>query len=429
MTQKTNKLLLISILAITISSVNQWSDLPIGNTFFWWIINSIIIFSFFRSKNKYYDHSNDSNITTLKWYIFWNLICIIRGCFVADNYWEWKNLIGTSLVMMLPLSIYVSTNPNLVQNITSFWLKYALPLFVLMFPFLQGEAIGRYLIPVSFILLFLPCFTTKWKIFLLLIALFVITSYLGARSNIIKFGVTILIGLLYYFRKLISVKLINFLRLILLLLPFIAVMLAVANVFNIFQIGDYLSGDYSTTTTVNGQSDDENLIVDTRTFLYLDVINSAQKYNYSWFGRTPARGNESSFFEFSVANDNTYPSNERYSNEVSILNIFTWTGLVGVILYFFVFFHSSYLAIKKSKNNFMPLIGLYVAFRWCYAWVEDFNRIDLSNLYLWITIGICYSKAFREKTDQEIKNWANGIVNFSARKLYLKQNKIATGNG
>lgn len=77
----------------------------------------------------------------------------------------------------------------------------------------------------------------------------------------------------------------------------------------------------------------------------------------------------------------------------------------------------------------MPLIGLYVAFRWCYAWVEDFNRIDLSNLYLWITIGICYSKAFREKTDQEIKNWANGIVNFSARKLYLKQNKIATGNG
>ncbi|MBS1751527.1 MAG: hypothetical protein JST63_16615 [Bacteroidetes bacterium] len=348
---------------------------------------------------------------------------------MADNYWEWKNLIGTSLVMMLPLSIYVSTNPNLVQKITSFWLKYALPLFVLIFPFLQGEAIGRYLIPVSFILLFLPCFTTKWKIFLLLIALFVITSYLGARSNIIKFGVTILIGLLYYLRKFISVKLINFLRFILLLLPLIAVMLAVANVFNIFQIGDYLSGDYSTTTTVNGQSDDENLIVDTRTFLYLDVINSAQKYNYSWFGRTPARGNESTFFEFSVANDYTYPSNERYSNEVSILNIFTWTGLVGVILYFFVFFHSSYLAIKKSKNNFMPLIGLYVAFRWCYSWVEDFNRIDLSNLYLWITIGICYSKAFREKTDQEIKNWANGIVNFSARKLYLKQNKIATGNG
>jgi len=428
MTLNTDKLLNISVLAITISSVNQWSDLPLGSTSFWWIINGIILYSFFRSRKLFYDKSNEIYLKTLRWYLYWNVICIIRGCFVADNYWEWKSLIGTSLVMLLPVSINISTNAERVQRITSFWLKYALPFFVIIFPFLQGEAIGRYLIPISFLLLFLPCFSRRWKIALLLITVFVIVSYLGARSNVIKFGVPIAISILYYFRRFFSVKALNIIRLVLLILPFVTLILAALGIFNIFKIGDYLSNDYSTNVIVNGQRTEESLMTDTRTPLYIDVINSALKYDYVWFGRTPARGNETTLFDFFLPDDNTYPTTERFSNEVSILNIFTWTGLIGVVLYFFVFYQCSYLAIKRSKNSFMPFIGLYIAFRWCYAWVEDFNRIDLSNLYLWIIIGMCYSRSFLDISDQYITLWANGILKKSARKLYIHRKKIASGN-
>lgn len=428
MTINTDKLLTISVLAITISSVNQWSDLPLGNTFFWWVINGIILNSFFRARKIFYDKSNDTYIKTLRWYLYWNIICIIRGCFVADGYWEWKNLVGTSLVMLLPLSINVFSNAEMVQRITSFWLKYGLLLFIIIAPFLEGEAIGRYLIPISFLLLFLPCFSMRWKITLILITIFVIVSYLGARSNVIKFGVPVLISTLYYFRRFISIKALNIVRLILLVLPFTALILAGSGIFNIFKIGEYTTNDYNTNVIVNGQQTEESLMTDTRTALYVDVITSALKYDYVWFGRTPARGNETTIFDFFLPDDDTYPTTERYSNEVSILNIFTWTGLVGVLLYFFVFYQCSYLAIKKSKNSFMPLIGVYIAFRWSYAWVEDFNRIDLSNLYLWITIGMCYSISFREMSDQDIKLWVNGFLKQSARKLYIHRKKIVSEN-
>ena len=37
-----------------------------------------------------------------------------------------------------------------------------------------------------------------------------------------------------------------------------------------------------------------------------------------------------------------------------------------------IFWRASYLAITKSKNIFIPIIGIYIAFRWMFAWIEDF---------------------------------------------------------
>ena len=115
---------------------------------------------------------------------------------------------------------------------------------------------------------------------------------------------------------------------------------------------------------------------------------------------------------------------ERFSNEVSVLNVFTWTGLIGVLLYFLVFFRASYLAVNKSNNIYMKIVGLYVAFRWAYAWVEDFNRFDLSNLFLWIMIGMCFSNSFRAMNNLEVKFWVRGV--FEKRYVYTgwKLNQI-----
>lgn len=85
--------------------------------------------------------------------------------------------------------------------------------------------------------------------------------------------------------------------------------------------------------------------------------------------------------------------------------------MVGVFLYFFIFFYSSYLAIYKSNNYFIKVIGLFVAFRWAYSFVEDFASIGIQTIMLHIFIAICLSSTFRNMTDIEFKTWVRDLLN------------------
>lgn len=402
------------ILLISFKSSNQWSDFPIGNELFWWGVQIIFLIVLLRLKKSFTSSRIDKNFLLIKLYLCWNLICIVRGVFVADNYWEWKMLLTTSFFLLLPLLVYVSNSFLSIQIIVKTWFKYALFLFILVFPFLWGDAVGKFLIPFSFLLLLFPILNFKWKIIVLLVTLFVVTFDISARSNVIKFAIPFLIGVMFYFRKIISVKLLNICRLLFLFIPFLFFFMAISGVFNIFKLDEYL-GEHRTQIKINrGEISDENLTADTRTFLYVEVIESALRHNYVFFGRTPARGNDSVYFgDYNKEVLHTGKS-ERFSNEVSILNIFTWLGAVGVLLYFLIFFKASYLAINHSNNIFIKFMGINVAFRWAYGWVEDFSSFDLSNIFLWIMIGMCFSETFRKMNDKEVKMWIRGI--FEKRK-------------
>ena len=64
----------------------------------------------------------------------------------------------------------------------------------------------------------------------------------------------------------------------------------------------------------------------------------------------------------------------------------------------------------------MYIIALYVSFRWAFAWMEDFTRFDLNNLYLWVILSMCYSPYFLQMTDGEFKLWAYNIFSPLKRK-------------
>ena len=194
-----------------------------------------------------------------------------------------------------------------------------------------------------------------------------------------------------------------------LFLPIILFVLGILGIFNIFKMDEYIDKNYTINRSIEGEVIEENLKADTRTFLYVEVIESAVKYNYIWFGRTPARGNESESFGLHQLEELKTGKMERFDNEVSILNVFTWTGLIGAFLYFLVFYRATFQAIKRSNNFYLQILGLYVAFRWAYAWVEDFSRFDLSYVFLWMIIGMCYSSSFRAMSDLEMKVWVRGI--------------------
>ena len=406
-----NDVIIISFLTLLISflSSNQWSTLPVGNETFWWIIQFAFIYLLFKLKKKITSPTIETHLLFVKLYVFWNIICIVRGAFVAENYWEWKMLIVTSYFLLLPLIVYLANSHRSIQIIIKTWFKYGLIIFILFSPFLWGDAVGKFLIPLSFLLLFYPVLSTKWKMIVIAFSIFVITFDITARSNVIKFAVPLLIGLLYNFRKILSNKILNTTRLLFLFMPMGLLFLAISGVFNVFKLDEYVGLQTTKTKSITGEVSEENLTADTRTFLYIEVIESALKNNYIFFGRTPARGNDSEYFgDFAFETLKT-GKHERGTNEVSILNIFTWLGIVGVLLYFLIFIKATYLAINESNNIFIKLIGLNISFRWTYGFVEDFSRFDLSNIFLWLMIGMCFSESFRQMTNAEMKHWVRGI--------------------
>ena len=406
---KTKDVLAILIVILTMTSLTLWSSIPIGSTFTDWVLFAFIIFIFIFKKKEYYNPSNDSNLWFLKIYVLWVFICFVRGLFVAEYYWDFKNLINASCALFLSLSIYIFTNPSVLKRVLNIWLNYAFPLFIFFIPILHPLSFGYYLFPISFLALFIPALNFKWRFIIIGVSLFVILSSIDARSNVIKFTVPMLFSMLYYIKFFLRSKLFIFINILIFFVPISLFILAVNGTFNIFNLEENVSGTYTSEKIKDGERIQENLMVDSRTFLYEEVIFSALKNDYVLFGRTPARGNDSFYFGSYNAEELGTKRYERYSNEVSILNIFTWTGLVGVVLYFFIFFKAAYLAIVKSKSSFLKILGLYVSFRWATAWVEDFNRFDIMNLMLWMVIAMCYSKKFRKMTDFEFKIWINKI--------------------
>ncbi len=176
---------------------------------------------------------------------------------------------------------------------------------------------------------------------------------------------------------------------------------------------DYIDTEYSVVgVNADGEAIDDNLKADTRTFLYVENLSSAAKHDYWVMGRSPARGYDSLWF----GADDPTGRWERSGSEVAILNIFTWNGIIGVLLYFFVFYKASYLAINQTNNTYTQILGLFIAFRWLYGWVEDINYFTLTTVFLWIIIGLCFSKSFRAMSNNEVKYWVRGVFDKKLRR-------------
>lgn len=414
----------ISVLLLAIYSVLPFMkpEIPmvssLDNTTLWWGVSALILVCFFLSMYYFFDKRNEDNMLIIWLYLLWNAVCIARGMFEAEMYWDWKALIGNTMILMMPIVIFSATNKMVVQSLLSYYIKYMLPLFLLFGLIIRTDAFGFYLIPISLLILFFPVFTKRQKFILLLFTGIILFADLGARSNVIKFGIPFFILLFYYLRNKISVKMIEASRLALFIIPFLLFGLGVSGVFNIFNISEHMKEDVTAVgVDYEGNRVEQNLIVDTRTFLYMEVLESAMYNNYWLLGRTPARGNDSEAFGAMEAEfTGRY---ERLSNEIGLANVFTWTGVVGVILYLLIFYRASFLAVNKSRNIYVKMLGVYVAFRWLYSWVEDVNNFSLSYFMLMIMIGLCFSYSFREMTDKEITIWARGI--FDVRYVRLQQ--------
>lgn len=400
-----SKQLPYTILLISLSTVLPWCSLPIGNTFIWWLLQSYILFIFYELKPVKY------TIFPIRiFHIYFAFSAIYGAVFMTENYWDWKLLINNLMVFSMPLVSLVFVNPIYLPSVLKCWFKYAWIILILLVPFLGSDAYGRYLVPFSFLALFITHLNKKYTILTIIAFLITITLGSASRSDMLKFSVCLILGISSFFSYIWkNKKLILGIAMTMMVAPIVFFILGVSGVFNIFKVEEEfgLEGKYQLSN-----SDDEkySALTDTRTLLYAEELQSAINNKYIICGRSIARGYDSILFGDSVDEATGTKRGERQSCETSILNIFNYFGAIGVIIYFFIFFRASFLAINKSRNIFIHVIGVYVAFRWLFAWIEDFSVFDLNYLFLWILIGICYSPKIRYMSNNDFKNWLCTII-------------------
>lgn len=414
------------MIVVTVFSVQQLPNIPISTTFISWAINFFIIYIILKFKVMYANILSSSYIEKNVWllvniYILWLLLNSIRGAFIAENYWEYKQLITGIQSLLLPLFIYVFAVPKINSYILRYWFKYALIIFVLLLPFLSTKTYQFYLAPVFLAGCFIPILPKKWKIILGILLITMLFVDWGARSQVIKSAVALMVAIGIYFKMLIPQKLFKIVHWACYIIPIILLALGISGQFNIFEDLSSNEGKYIEKSVVNGKQVEEDLSADTRTFIYVEVIESALKHNYVIWGRTPARGNDSMTFGIYQAEQLKTGKYERHSNEVCHTNVFTWLGLIGVILYSLIYLRSSYLAVYRSKNIYIKFIGCFIAFRWAYGWVEDGNTFSILSISLWIMIAMGISTRFRLMTNEQFQSWIYEIFGNRSKKYIVRQ--------
>lgn len=385
------------MLLLCVSSVGQWLRISIGPTLLWWTFNALMIWALVRSRDNSY-----RPFWLVVWVVYWSVSSII-GTWLCRDYWDWKLLIANVISYSICITTIVAGVPELMQQILGFLYRHLWKLFIVLVLFMEPDGISKFMLPFSFLALLYPILDKKYKRYVWGGLLITLVFGIECRTDVLKFLFCSAIGL-FSVRHSVN-KYIRRWYWVLYLLPFLFFILAANGTFNIFNVGKYFDD--------SDESPNRMSMADTRTFLYEEVITNAQEKGTVWFGVTPARGYFSEWFaqmgdDSDVMGDMHY--GERGGTESSVLNVFLHFGVVGLFIYLMLFWNASYLAIFKSNNIYIPIIGLYVAFRFLIGWVEDFTRFDLNMFFLWMMVGMCYSPYFRDMSDDDFSGWINNIL-------------------
>lgn len=391
---------------LTLTSLCIWSGIDVFNTFVIWCINALVLFYVFRYAKRYFKPVNSKDYKIIFLFLIWALIGVVRGIFVAEGYWEMKQLVMGIFCLSLPVFVYAFSIPAVLQQILKMWVKYGILLFVLFLPVLPRDTYHFCLAPMFLLSCFLPVLPKKWRLVFIGLLVLMLFAEWGARSQIIKSAIVLMISIAFMFRKFISPWMFRLAHWACYILPVLLLYLGISGTYNIFEANsEKYSGRIVETKVVNGELRIDDVSADTRTFIYREVITSAFRHGYVLFGRTPARGNDSVAFGSLNAEDLRTGKYERYRNEVCHPNVFTWLGLVGLILWCLIYLKSSYLAVYKSNNIYMKFLGVFIAFRWLYGWIEDINDFNLSGISIWMIIAMGFSESFRTMNNMEFKRW------------------------
>lgn len=289
--------------------------------------------------------------------------------------------------------IFLFQNTNLFFDYAKLWVhKIVIVLLFIYIPLVEPFHWEIGFVPAVFFLIFYDVWHLKERLILLLLIL--IPFFIeGQRTQIIR-NILILMIILFSYTPFFKRKIINSINLICYVLPVVLLVLALIGKFNVFSDSSAIVGD-------DIQVSGENLSNDTRTFIYAEAIESSVKNNYVMFGRSPASGYDS--FSFSIRYDSDKYYVQRIS-EVCVVNIYTWTGLLGLLILMFIYIYISFRCIKKSKNKYMKIIGLTISVSWIINWfANSIYSVGIYHLVIFMIMGFSLKNDFLSYNDNEFK--------------------------
>ena len=405
------KILPYLYVVIGVFSSQQWLEITVSNQYLVWGSEAIILGTFLVLGLR----SRRVRAYRIPWQIGLFLLMVLcssfYGLFMAEGYWDFKMLVTNALIYFLPLGYCYYIQPSKVSAALRIWMLFSVVLFWVLLPFMQGECVGKFLLPFSFLLLVCPYFDRRPLILVLAFsAIVMVAGTFGARSTFLRFAVCLIIALAVWLRRYVPKSVIASVVIAEFLLPFLLLVLGLTGVFNVFKIGDYIGANGVEVQNSYDSSETEDLGLDTRTFLYVEEIASAIKNNYVIQGRSLSRGYDSDYF--GTSDLEMMGRGERASSEVSILNVFNYFGVVGVFVYLTVFIGAVFSVFRHSRNKFMYFMAVFVGYKWLWAFVEDFTMFDMNNILMWVAISMCFSPFFLEMDDYQIARWANNLIKF-----------------
>ncbi len=399
---------------MSIQGILNWAilDKPIPFIFAFPLYSCVCAFSFIQLfKERLYNSIYLSVIV----YLIYIFIQIIHGLFNAHNYWQYKSLMTSTFSLLLPQFVLLFSNPSSDIRILNTWKEILNPKWLIVFCSLLAIGSLHFTYGPAYFLfaIFIFWLPTKWKFILFVLLGVMILGDFGSRAQVVKGLITVVFALGIYFRKYIPVFFLHLSHWLFYFIALLFLFLGLSGIFNIFSPEKIETERKLEMNHVFDQNEveaerSEDLAADTRTFAYVEVITSAIENEYVIFGRSPARGNDTESYK-NIAESLGSEYVERGTNELCHLNVFTWTGVVGVVLYSFFYIQASFLALYRSRNIYIKYLAVLVSFHWAFGWVEDFNTFDMMNVGLWLIIGICISPRFRSMKDHEFELWFKSI--------------------
>ncbi len=250
-------------------------------------------------------------------------------------------------------------------------------------------------------ILCIPFIKKKWWGIIMVMAIFVALVDTNRRSILLNYAVSFMLMLSWFALKRKLIRSIVFS--IIIATPFVFLFLGLSGNFNLFE---YMNDKYDYEMTfINDKGEEEqtrSLFVDSRTGIYLDVLGGLEEHNAYVYGLGALGRTRTSLADVSDDNYQTYRLG-RLGSEAGMLDYAQWGGLWGAVLYGLLLIVAAFRATFKSNNGFMQLLGLFVAFKFLHSFLEDKIQFDAHAFYIFLWVGMCYNKTFRNMTNLQMK--------------------------
>lgn len=326
-----------------------------------------------------------------------NLIAFIRGFLDVAGYLEWKlMLIGSTggLSMFIPLAVIVGVNyqySGRLLKLCTLILKYSFLIFPILIGFsIYYEAYSKIVIPVIFFVLLIPYIKSKEKLIFLVVAVLSAVAAITWRSNIIHMVISIGLLSVFYFRRWISVNFLTMIQVLACLIPCYYMYMGVVKGKSVFAAED--DKEYR----LGASNESENLLADTRTVLYQEVLTDLVGSKTILYGKGANAKYKSEIFDEAIYQKG------RNNVEVGLLNILLFQGVIGFIIQSLSLFMAVYYGTRRSRNTLTKILAMFLVSHWIILFIENSVSYSLYFYFTWMAVGLCYSKKFRSLTDSQL---------------------------